>query len=401
MTGDAPGPADVEATTDSAATRSGQSSEPTAADVEATRDQNPGPVEGAANTTGDRTTDPAALTVTADGQGATGDLPVGAVVRYFGDYEIQKELGRGGMGVVYQARQLSLNRPVALKMIKAGILADDADLRRFQNEAEALALLDHAGVVSVYDVGDHEGQKYFSMKLVEGGNLAEQLASFKGNPRSAATLLAESAEAVHHAHMRGILHRDLKPANIMVDTRGHPHVTDFGLAKLVEADAEMTASGAILGTPAYMSPEQAAGHRGTITTATDVYGLGAILSADRQGPFQRQQRDRDARRRADQAACTADEARREHSQRSGNDLPEMPGEGPAQAVCVGACAGRRPQQLARLAADHRTTRGHRRTRLALVQEEASHRRAGSGGRVCRRRRHGGGDRRADQGQPKS
>ncbi len=164
-------------------------------------------------------------------------------------------------------------------MIRAGVLADLVELRRFQNEAEAAAVLDHAGIVPVYEVGEHDGQKYFSMKLVEGGNLAEQLANFTDNPRAAATVVAEAAEAVHHAHMRGILHRDLKPANILIDTDGHPHITDFGLAKRVEADPELTASGMILGTPAYMSPEQATGHRGTITTATDVYGLGAILYA--------------------------------------------------------------------------------------------------------------------------
>jgi eukaryotic-like serine/threonine-protein kinase len=201
----------------------------------------------------------------------------GAAVRYFGDYEIEAELGRGGMGVVYRARQVSLNRPVALKMLRAGMLAGDADLRRFQNEAEAVALLDHSGIVPVYEVGEHNGQKYFSMKLVPGSNLAERLAHYKADPRAAATLVTEAAEAVHHAHMQGILHRDLKPANILVDPEGHPQVTDFGLAKRIQDDIELTQSGAVLGTPGYMSPEQASGRRGTITTATDIYGLGAVL----------------------------------------------------------------------------------------------------------------------------
>jgi tetratricopeptide (TPR) repeat protein/DNA-directed RNA polymerase specialized sigma24 family protein len=160
---------------------------------------------------------------------------------------------------------------------RAWALADADDLRRFQNEVKAIALLDHPGIVPVSEVGEHEGQRYFSTKLVEGGSLAEQLAAFKENPKAAATLVAEATEAVHHAHMRGILHRDLKPANIVVDLDGHPQVTDFELAKQVKADFELTHTGAILGTPAFMSPEQAAGHRGTITTATDVHGLGAIL----------------------------------------------------------------------------------------------------------------------------
>jgi WD40 repeat protein len=208
-------------------------------------------------------------------------------IRYFGDYEIRAELGRGGMGVVYLAHQVSLNRPVALKMIKAGALADESELRRFQNEAEAVALLDHPGIVPVYEVGEHNGQRYFSMKLVTGGSLADRLGAYKDDPKAVARLLADVAEAVHHAHMRGILHRDIKPANILLDDAGNPHLTDFGLAKWVEADIEMTASGAILGTPAYMAPEQARGRRGSITTATDVYGLGALLYAvlTGQAPF--------------------------------------------------------------------------------------------------------------------
>jgi WD40 repeat protein/serine/threonine protein kinase/tetratricopeptide (TPR) repeat protein len=215
------------------------------------------------------------------------DLPRGTKVRYFGDYELIRELGRGGMGVVYRARQVSLNRPVALKMIKAGVLADGDELRRFQNEAEAIALLDHPGIVPVYEVGEYQGQRYFSMKLVPGGNLAERLPAYRDEPRAAAALLAEVAEAVHHAHMRGILHRDLKPANILVDDLSHPHVTDFGLAKRVEGDSELTQSGAILGTPAYMSPEQAWGRRAAVTTASDIYGLGDVLYAllASRGPF--------------------------------------------------------------------------------------------------------------------
>ena len=242
-----------------------------------------GPVAGASLfrplATDDRTRDPQESTEPINSNGSGRDLLPGTRVRYFGDYELLKEIGRGGMGIVYKARQVTLNRPVALKMIKAGVLADDAELRRFQNEAEAVALLDHSGIVPVYEVGDHEGQRYFSMKLVDGANLGEKLDAFQDKPKAAVALVIETAEAVQHAHTRGILHRDLKPANILVDAHGHPQITDFGLAKFIVSDIELTASGAIMGTPAYMSPEQAAGRRSAMTLATDVYGLGSILYA--------------------------------------------------------------------------------------------------------------------------
>jgi WD40 repeat protein len=212
-------------------------------------------------------------------EGDEGSLEPGTVVGYFGDYKLIKELGRGGMGVVYKALQISLNRPVALKLLRADVLATDDERRRFQNEAEAVAALDHPHIVPILEVAEHDGRRYFTMKLIGGPNLGEKLAIYAGDPKSAARLLATAAEAVHHAHQRGILHRDLKPANILVDDHGEPHVGDFGLAKRIEGDSELTISGAILGTPAYMSPEQASGRRGAVTTASDVHGLGAVLYA--------------------------------------------------------------------------------------------------------------------------
>jgi eukaryotic-like serine/threonine-protein kinase len=218
--------------------------------------------------------------------------PGNRVIRYFGDYELQEEIARGGMGVVYRARQVSLNRSVALKMILAGHLATPSSMQRFQTEAEAAARLDHPNVVPIYEIGQHDGQHYFSMKLIEGGTLADRMPNDEyrmSNERSAkrrraefdtrhsAFIISKVARAVHYAHQRGILHRDLKPTNILIDEDGEPHVTDFGLAKLIESDAGLSKSGAILGTPSYMAPEQAAGHITGLTIAADTYSLGAIL----------------------------------------------------------------------------------------------------------------------------
>ena len=209
-------------------------------------------------------------------------------IRYFGDYEILREIARGGMGVVFRARQVSLNRTVALKMILAGQLADDTDVKRFHTEAEAAANLDHPGIVPIYEVGQHEGQHYFSMGFVEGQSLSQRLADGPLPSREAAELIRRVSEAIEYAHQHGVIHRDLKPANILLDKNGNPRVTDFGLAKKVQGDSGLTGSGQIMGTPSYMPPEQAGGPRGEVGLAADIYSLGATLYALITGrpPFQ-------------------------------------------------------------------------------------------------------------------
>lgn len=213
----------------------------------------------------------------ADGVAAAGE---------FGGYELIQKIGEGGMGVVYKARQKGLGRIVALKMIGRGALASAADVARFRAEAAAAAHLEHPQIVPVYEVGQFDGQPYFSMKHIAGTTLAKKLADGPLGPRETAELMLPVCRAIAHAHQQGIIHRDLKPSNILIDTDGQALVSDFGLAKRIDVDRAgnessrgeaLTRTGAILGTPSYMSPEQAAGSRGTVGPASDVYSLGAIL----------------------------------------------------------------------------------------------------------------------------
>src|SRR6184192_37558 len=194
-----------------------------------------------------------------------------------GDYELLEEVGRGGQGVVFRARQKSLNRTVALKVIGLGQWASKAHLKRFRREAEAAASLEHPGIVPIHEVGEREGSCYFSMKFVEGGQLDEIVRREPMPVRQAAELIAKVARTVHYAHEHGILHRDIKPGNILLDANGEPHLTDFGLARLLETESTVTRTMEVLGTPSYMAPEQAVGNNAAISSATDVYGLGAVL----------------------------------------------------------------------------------------------------------------------------
>jgi len=194
-----------------------------------------------------------------------------------GDYRLEEEIGRGGMGVVFRARQISLNRTVAVKMILRGRLASTTDISRFLSEARATAKLEHPNIVPVYEAGDIEGRAFFSMKLIDGPTLSEQVNGQPLRQREAAKLVAKIARAIGYAHQQGVLHRDLKPSNILMSLDGTPLVTDFGLAKHADSPMDATRSGALLGTPAYMSPEQASGRTHLVGPASDIYSLGCVL----------------------------------------------------------------------------------------------------------------------------
>ncbi len=199
------------------------------------------------------------------------------LLRYFGDYELVGEIARGGMGVIHRAKQLSLGRMVAIKLMSAGEFARPEVVQRFRTEAMAAARLQHPNIVAIHEVGEHAGLQYFSMDLVEGPNLAAQLAGQPLPARRAAQLLTTLADAVQYAHDRGILHRDLKPSNVLIDSFGEPRITDFGLAKDIGVDSDLTVTGQVLGTPGYLPPEQADPQRGPVGPPADVYSLGAIL----------------------------------------------------------------------------------------------------------------------------
>ncbi len=227
--------------------------------------------------------------------------PGGPLIRYFGDYELLEEIARGGMGVVYKARQISLNRIVALKMILAGHFAGKESMARFRKEAEAAASLKHPNIVAIHEIGEHDGQPYFSMDYIQGHNLADLVRDNPLSAKRAAECVQTMARAIHYAHSRGVLHRDLKPANVILDLEGQPHLTDFELAKRMvgtrstasdlssemitdavervptNIEDDLTLTGQILGSPGYMSPEQASGQRGAIGPPGDIYSLGAIL----------------------------------------------------------------------------------------------------------------------------
>ena len=289
-------------------------------------------------------------------------------VRQFGDYELLEQLAIGGMGVVYKAREISLNRLVALKMIRSGEFASAVRHPSVPPEAEMVANLDHPSIVPIYEVGEHGGDHFFIMKLLEGGTLAAHLDEYASDPQAAVRVIATLARAIHHAHQRGILHRDLKPSNILLDAQGEPLIADFGLAKRLDAASDLTATGAVVGTPPYMAPEATLGRKGAVTTATDVYGLGAILYALLTGRAAVPGRldlgaDREGQGATSRASPAVQPAGR---RRPPDDLPEVPGEGPRARYSSRPGPGRRPGTLVQRRANPRPTEQLASPRLALV-----------------------------------
>ena len=270
-----------------------------------------------------------------------------------GDYELLEEIGRGGQGVVFRARQKSLNRTVALKVISLGQWASKAHLKRFRLEAEAAASLEHPGIVPIHEVGERDGSCYFSMKFVEGGQLDEVVRREPMPIRRAAELIAKVARTVHYAHEHGILHRDIKPGNILLDAKGEPHLTDFGLARLVESESTVTRTLDVLGTPSYMAPEQAVGnnaadqqrHRCLWTWRS------ALPIADRSAAFCWRNNLRDDQVTAGYRAAATAPVKSENRSRSLNDLPQVSRERSKAPLLFRSRAGRRSRTLAKARTD--------------------------------------------------
>ena len=266
-----------------------------------------------------------------------------------GDYELLEEVGRGGQGVVFRARQKSLNRIVALKVISLGQWASRAHLKRFRLEAEAAARLEHPGIVPIHEVGERDGSCYFSMKFVEGGQLDEVVRRAPMSIRQAAELIAKVARTVHYAHEHGILHRDIKPGNILLDQKGEPHLTDFGLARLVETESTMTRTLDVLGTPSYMAPEQAMGNNAAVGSVTDVYGLGAVLYQllTGQPPFAGGATYETIKLLLDTEPQATAAVESEDRSRSQHNLPQVFGERSKAPLLIRSCTSRRFRALAK------------------------------------------------------
>ena len=313
----------------------------------------------------------------------------------FGDFELIEQIAVGGMGIVFKARQKRLNRVVALKTIRPSALRPGHDaVQRFRIEAEAVARLDHPNIVPIFEMGEYRGYPFLSLKLIEGNDLDRHISRLRRDPTAIAELMVQVAGAVHYAHLRGILHRDLKPSNILVDRRGRPHVTDFGLAKCVEVDSGLTQSGLIIGTPSYMAPEQVSGLRGEVTTAADIYGLGAVLYTLLSGrppvPGRFDLRDAPAGPGAGTGAPRRDRPR--GGSRPGGDLPEVPRERPGASLRLRRGGGRGPGTLARRRADRGPTGREGGAGLAVVSSQSGGRPAlgGRRGVVPGRPGHRGG-----------